>query len=191
MSLMRASEEEFDRALRQIKALENSKLAAQCSLLSGLRYDKSNLALLERVRNMLWTEEILKESAFYQMILEEGMEKGLEKGIERGIEKGIEQGLEKGLEKGIAAGRIEEARRNARLVAAIRFPSLGQLPELGSISDPERLEALIERLLLAEGEEAARAAILQVTQPECHSHEGGRRLSFREESDFASAGSTS
>jgi flagellar biosynthesis/type III secretory pathway protein FliH len=37
---------------------------------------------------------VLRESPWYQEILEEGREQGLEQGLERGLEQGLEQGLE-------------------------------------------------------------------------------------------------
>ena len=144
-------------------------------VLGGLRYDKNDLAaLLGKVGAML-TQEMIEESSFYRMVLEKGMEKGIqrgmekgiekgiekgmEKGIEKGIQKGMEKGLEKGMEKGIETGRIEEARRNLRRVLALRFPALGDLPELDAIQDPGRLEKLLDVVVTARDPGSVRAAV--------------------------------
>lgn len=37
---------------------------------------------------------VLRESPWYQEILQEGERRGLEQGLERGLEQGLEQGLE-------------------------------------------------------------------------------------------------
>jgi len=105
------------------------------------------------------TEEMLEESSYYQMILEKGIEKGIERGIERGIEKGIEKGIERGIDKGIAAGRIEEGRRMLRRLLVLRFPGLESLPEIDTITDPERIEGLLEAVVTAPDAETARAAV--------------------------------
>ncbi len=91
---------------------------------------------------------MIEESSFYQMVLE----KGIEKGIERGVEKGVE------------TGRLEEARRNVRRVLALRFPSVGEIPELDSIGDADRLEQLLDAVVTAKDPKAAKSAIQRFTR---------------------------
>ncbi|MBI1788950.1 MAG: Rpn family recombination-promoting nuclease/putative transposase [Acidobacteria bacterium] len=143
--LMDASDAELEQAMIQIKGAGDGKLAAQFITLGGLRYPKRDhvVWMLERLRGMLINEEIIKESIFYQMILEEGVEKGLREGILKGRQE----------------GRFREVRHFIRRYAAIRFPALGDLPQLDDQSDLERLEALFDRVVLAESEDAAREAI--------------------------------
>ena len=59
------------------------------------------------------TQEQLEESSFYQMILEKGTEVGRVEGLEVGL--------------------VEGTRRAVRLVAGLRFPALGNLPESGAL----------------------------------------------------------
>ena len=71
----------------------------------------------------------MRESTFYQGILEEGMEKGLEKGR--------------------VEGRVEEARRLLLRLGGRRFgaPTPAQEAVVAAVSRVERLEELTERVL--------------------------------------------
>ncbi len=51
--------------------------------------------------------EIMKESAVYQEILQEGEQRGLLKGEQRGLLKGEQQGLLKGEQQGLLKGKLE------------------------------------------------------------------------------------
>ncbi len=133
-------------------------LAAQAVILGGLSYHGEYIqALLGRMKNMLLTEDILRESsATRDLILK----------MER---RAVERGREKGRAQGIDQGRLAEARRNIGLVASLRFPALGDLAELDSCQSAEQLEHLLERLVLAGSvDEAARAL--------GRSSQGGRRI---------------
>ncbi len=107
------------------------------------------------------TQEMIEESSFYQMILEKGIAKGIAMGLEKGVEEGVEKRIVEGVEKGMEAGRLEEARRSVRLVLGLRFPVLRDLPEVDSINDPDRLEKLLEAIVLAKDLESVRSAVQQ------------------------------
>ncbi len=92
--------------------------------------------MLGKVGAML-TQDMIEESSFYQMV------------------------LEKGIEKGIETGRLEEAKRIVRRVQALRFPSLGNLPELDALDDPDQIEKLADVVATAEDPQAVRSAIQQ------------------------------
>jgi len=92
------------------------------------------------LRESPWYNEIVQEG--YQQGLEMGLEKGLEKGLEQGLEQGIEKGLRKGLEQGITEGqfrlmlsmfehRFGEA--DAALVARLRRLTPGYFQRLGNV----------------------------------------------------------
>lgn len=72
--------------------------AGRFLLLGGLRYDKMMLVKLLEDHSMLTLSD-LRESSFYELILEEGMEKGIEKGIERGRREGEAALLRRQLER--------------------------------------------------------------------------------------------
>ncbi len=142
VSLMRASEAEIAGALGRIQETGDRVLAAQAYLLAGLRYTKGSpesVRWLERVRDML-SDDWIRESASFQMILDEGFEKGIEKGIEK--------------------GRVEEARKTLSLILALRFPALVSLVEMEKLADAGRLEDLLKQVVMASDEDTARQAIL-------------------------------
>ena len=78
---------------------------------------------------------ILKDSSFYQVILEEGMEKGRKEGLGQGERQ----------------GRIAEAREVIFRLGRIRFGRLDKATHtaIEGIDDLNRLEQLSERLLSA------------------------------------------
>lgn len=78
---------------------------------------------------------ILKDSSFYQVILEEGMEKGRKEALEQGQRQ----------------GRLEEARKVLFRQGRIRFGRLNKpiRAAVEAIDDLDRLERLSERVLTA------------------------------------------
>ena len=143
--LMGSPDDLLEKVAAEIVRTRDERLAVEFVVLGGLRYDKRDLAaMLGRGGTMFrLTQEMIEESSFYQMVIEQGMEKG----IEQGMEKGIQQ------------GRLEGARRIIRYATTVQFPELGPLPELDAVTDLERLETLLRELLTAPDPEAARAAI--------------------------------
>jgi hypothetical protein len=159
VTLMACPGQELDQAAARVAASRNPRTTAEFMLLGGLRYDKNDLAsMLGRMGSMLLSQEIIEQSWFYQEILEKGMKDG----IQKGIEKGIVQGIERGIEQGVIAGRLEELRRVLRRVVSMRFSELGNLPELDAVKDPDRLESLHDRLIVANNPEQALAAIQEL-----------------------------
>ncbi len=188
VGLMQSSAKEFLTALRRVEASGDPKLRAQAVLLGGLRYDKEGIReLLGRIGNMFITADILRESSVTKDFIreleenaiasglakgmakgmEEGVRQGIEKGIQQGIEKGIQQGIEKGIqqgiERGIEQGRVEEARRLIRAYVTVRFPTLGDLPQLNLVADAGRLEELMRELVAADSLESAAATVARMS----------------------------
>jgi hypothetical protein len=69
--LMRASTEEMEEAMRRLDAVDENALRTRLFLLGGLRYG-SKEAFLQRLDQMIVSEEILKESSTYQYLIEKG-----------------------------------------------------------------------------------------------------------------------
>lgn len=94
---------------------------------------------------MRWDMAVLRESPWYQEILEEGRKQGLKEGLEQGLERGLERGLEQGLEQGLKKG-LEKARRDdLQRVLMHRFGALSaELEEALQKSDLEQLEQLFD-----------------------------------------------
>lgn len=134
VSLMGGAKDVLIEALRRVRDTQDPGLAAQAVILGGLRYDENALVeMLGRSKSMI-SDEIVRESSYSKKLLREGMEKG----------------------------RLDEARRNVRKVAQLRFTNLGILPDLDSIANPAILEALLDHLILAPDAGAARVAIDQI-----------------------------
>jgi hypothetical protein len=70
---------------------ERQELSLHFLLLGGLRYNREDLLDLIGRQSMIPIEQ-LKESSFYQYILEEGREEGREEGLQRGLEEGVRKG---------------------------------------------------------------------------------------------------
>jgi hypothetical protein len=69
--LLRASTEEMEEAMRRLDAVDENALRTRLFLLGGLRYG-SKEAFLQRLDQMIISEEILKESSTYQYLIEKG-----------------------------------------------------------------------------------------------------------------------
>lgn len=103
---------------------EAARMMSSTLILAGMRLD---INLLKVMRGRLRTMNILKDSSYYQILLEEGKELGERTGERKGIRKTIYR-----------LGRI----RFGRLPRATRAL-------IEAIDDLERLEALSERVLTA------------------------------------------
>ncbi len=98
-------------------------------ILMGLRYVREEVAwLLRGVRGM-------KESSFYQMILEEGEALGVAKGVAQGVAQGKIE------------GKIEEAKRILLILGRDRWgePDPGVVEAIESLGDLGRVEVLVKR----------------------------------------------
>ncbi len=139
VGLMQSSPAEFLMALHPVGVSGDPKLRAQAVLLGGLRYDKQGIeAVLRRIGDMFITADILRESSVTKDFIRE---------------------LE---ENATAEGRVDEARRLIRTLVALRFPALGDLPQLDRVADAGRLEQLMRELILADSLEPAAAAVARI-----------------------------
>jgi flagellar biosynthesis/type III secretory pathway protein FliH len=124
--------------------------------LAGLVFaDESEQLWLVRRFEML--KDILEESWTFQKIKKEALEQGLEQGIKQGLEQGLKQGLEQGRQQ-----MLQVQRQNLLLFVQARFPALIPLAEdtCKNIQEPEKVQDLIQKTLLAKGEIEARQLLL-------------------------------
>ena len=107
---------------------------------------------------------MLEGSWSYQEMVQKGIDQGLEKGIKQGVEQGIEKGIKQGVEK----GELKAAKRFLARLVETRFPTLSSLVQnhTGHIQDIGILNAVIDKLLLAETVEQARQAFLEMISSE-------------------------
>jgi predicted transposase YdaD len=115
---------QIDQRLAQEAPLARAgKIMNTTLMLAGLRLPRDEV---EELRGRLQTVSILKESSYYQLLVEEGMKEGVKK------------------------GRIEEAQSLILRQGQIRFgsPDAEVRAAIEAIQDVERLEQLSERLLI-------------------------------------------
>jgi len=118
----------------EVEPAEAEKLWTATYILMGLKYTGEMAGeLLRGVRNM-------RESATYQLILEEGRSEGRSRGLEEGRSRCLEE------------GRLEEARQTLLLLGRKRFgePSAAILTRISKIHQLDRIHQLIVAVLDAQ-----------------------------------------
>lgn len=121
-------------------------------MLGGLRYNY--LDLLEMIGGMsMMPIERLRESSFYQSILEEGREKGRKKGREEGREE----------ERKAALAKIADL---LRLLADKRFPGIQLGAEVEAVGDPDKLHRLCHKLDKITDPDALRRRLAELAERE-------------------------
>jgi hypothetical protein len=120
------------RLTEEAPAPDAARIMTSALTLAGMRLGPDEVkALGKRLRTM----NILKDSSFYQVILEEGREKGRKEGLGQGQRQGRIEGAREVL---FRLGRIRFGRVNRATRAAIE-----------AIDDLDRLERVSERLFTA------------------------------------------
>ncbi len=144
-------------------------LGLTLTLASMVFTSQEDLRWLRRRLDMF--EDIVRETWFYQHILEQGLEQGREQGLEQGIERGLEQGREQGLEQGREQGLeqgIERGLRAARLgildLVQMRFPDVVDLAQqrVNAMRDEEVLRRLILKIAMASTAEEVLRSLLEI-----------------------------
>lgn len=107
---------------------QRRELALHFVMLGGLRYNRADLLELVWRRSMIPIEQ-LRESSFYQFILDEGREEGRDEGREKGREEGL-----------VALADV------FRLLAAKRFAGLQLGSEVEAVGDLDALRQLCHEL---------------------------------------------
>jgi len=162
------TEGSLEQALRLIRADQDmAELEPLLAFFASFVFDTETVQ-----RIMRWDMAVLRESPWYQEILEEGLERGLEQGLERGLEQGLERGLERGLEQGLEQGLergLERGRRLEReeLLVRILKRRFGDAPaelsqqisELETEQLSELLDVVLEASSLAQVEAFLRALL--------------------------------
>ncbi len=84
------------------------------------------------------------------------------------VQKGIDQGLEKGIKQGVEQGELKASKRLLARLIETRFPTLSSLAQNHTehIQDIDILNAVIDKLLLAETVEQAQQALSEITSSE-------------------------
>ena len=139
-----ASREVTQRMFTEIEATNQAELLTIGSTLASLVFSKENPADLEWLHRRLHEmNNILRESPFYQEILQEGREEGLQEGL--------------------------EALRQAFLkIVEARFPKLLRLAkgQAAITNDPEELENLIVKVSIAKDAKEAQSLLLNLDEDE-------------------------
>jgi predicted transposase YdaD len=140
--LMKASWRDVEETVHRLRDISDEQrrrdLGLHFLMLGGLHYNRKRLLELVMEENMIPLEQ-LKDSSFYQYILEEGEKIGLS--------RGIEEGKREGKREGIREGRKEAAAESLRLLVEKRFPKLDVKKEIAQIRDVALLQQLCVELL--------------------------------------------
>jgi predicted transposase YdaD len=142
-----ASREVATKMFMDLEAAGRTELIVIGATLASLVFSRENIAdlpwLHRRLREM---HNILRESPFYQEILQEGRE----------------EGLEEGLEKGHKEGKLEGLRETLLAIVQTRFPKVLRLAkgQAAIIDDPAALENLIVKVSIAQDAKEAKRALL-------------------------------
>ncbi len=142
-----ASREVATKMFEDLEAAGRTELIVIGATLASLVFSRENTTDLEwlqrRLREM---HNILRESPFYQEILQEGREVG----------------LEEGLEKGYKEGKLEGLRETLLAIVQTRFPKVLRLAkgQAAIIDDPAALENLIVKVSIAQDAKEAKRALL-------------------------------
>jgi hypothetical protein len=124
--MVESTGEQVAEAAQRIMETGDGSLRAAFRMLGGLRFGMNDWKLiLERLPAMWWTEQIARDSSMYDIVLDMGIEKGVRK------------------------GRIATLRGDIRKCLKLRFPSIGPLRELDTISDKATLDRLFRGAVLA------------------------------------------
>jgi len=128
------------RLLREREAGEEAEVAL--ALFASFVMDPERIQQIVR-----WDMAVLRESPWYNQILEEG--------LQRGLERGLEQGLEQGLQQGVLDGRRQDIVHLLRVRFDPTGPRLAAIAEqLAAIEDTERLQDLLVEAMRTASPEA-------------------------------------
>ena len=92
-----------------------------------------------------WDMAVLRESPWYNQILEEGLQQGLEQGLQQGLQVGHQQGRQQGLQQGLQENILQVLRARFELSQQKERPLASQLE---TIDDLDALRDLFNHALL-------------------------------------------
>jgi flagellar biosynthesis/type III secretory pathway protein FliH len=107
--------------------------------------------------------DILRESPYYQEILQEGREEGLVKGLEEGLQKGRRAGHQEGVQEGVRKGKLEGQRELLLAFVQARFPTMASLTKklITIIDDPASLQDVAIKISMAQSDEEVQQYLLE------------------------------
>jgi predicted transposase YdaD len=183
--LMRGGQAEIEAGAARLGGIADERKQRELSLhflvVGGLRYNREDLLDLIGRKGMIPLDQ-LKESSFYQFIVEEGLEEGRKKGLEEGREEGLKEGRNEGLKEGrneglkegrneglkegrnegLKEGRAQGVAETLNKLVAKRFPNLNVTAEIEDIHDVSALQDLCLAVADLPDPEALRARLAQV-----------------------------
>ena len=143
-----------------LKASEQIDLLAIGSTLASLVFSREHSPDLEWLhRRLRQMHDILRESPYYQEILQEGREEGIVKGLEEGLQKGRKAGLQEGVQK----GKLEGQRETLLAIVQFRFPKVVRLAKklVAAIDDPASLQDVTVKISMAQTTEEVQQYLLE------------------------------
>ena len=95
--------------------------------------------------------DILRESPYYQEILQEGRQEGLEEGLQEGLQEGVQK------------GKLEGQRETLLAIVQARFPIMVRLTKklVAAIDDPASLQDVTVKISMAQTAEEVQQYLLE------------------------------
>lgn len=150
--LMDGGREEVKAAAEALESMPDERQRREMSLhfvmLAGLRYNRDDLDEIVGGQTPMMPLERLRESSFYQLILNEGRKEGREEGREE--------------ERKDALAREADI---FRLLADKRFPGIQLGAEVEAVNDPDKLHRLCHELDEIPDPEALRRRLTELATP--------------------------
>ena len=88
------------RALRERGAGE--EMEAVLALFASFVMDAEQVQQIVR-----WEMNVLRESPWYQEIIQEGRQEGFQEGMQQGLQEGLQEGMQQGLQEGVQQGLVD------------------------------------------------------------------------------------
>ena len=155
-----ASKEVTEQMFARLQAKEHADLLAIGSTLASLVFKREHSPDLEWLfRRLRAMHDILRESPFYQEILQEGREEGLVKGLEEGLQRGRKAGLEEGIQE----GKLEGQREILLALVQARFPAMALLAKklVAVMGDSASLQDVTVKISMAQTDEEVQQYLLE------------------------------
>lgn len=150
------SREVTERMFADLEAAGRPELLSIGATVASLMFSRENPAGLEwlhrRLRDM---HDLLRESPYYQEILQEGLAEGLEKGLEKGREEERRE-------------QLGGLRQTVIDIVLERFPKMVRLArkQVAFVEDPAILRHVIVKMSIAQTAEEAKQHLLRIDEEE-------------------------
>ncbi len=147
--LLNCTERQIAAVSRRVMKADDPSLIATFEAWGGLRFGEDQWKLLGERIKMNFTPEAIEDIKGIPTPIADAMWRAIRKGRLEGKLEGKLEGRLEGKLEGKLEGDLKARRDSIRTCLALRFPSLGKVAELDSISDESTLEQLLREAVTA------------------------------------------